>query len=730
MADNEVITELTVDASGTTDGTDQFAVSMQKVELILEQMLSVLTGTQIGFKNLGDQVELTSSTMDGRSSVLSSFTTSMANASAATAGFNTASASAAGGSNLLADSFTELQRGAAAATAGLGTINALVGALAAGGAIAIVAAGFKALSDAANSQGDAAEKVKALADGYGLTVDQAQALITAGAQLDQTQDAVTSGLARFSEQLDGVRQGSGNLYNELMKINPALTLQMQTTSSMQQELNLLAKAYAETGGAADKLAKTALGNSALGGVLTSISDASGMSGLVNNMQQYETATSAEVAQWADLKDQIDQTKAHAEGVLDSIFTTELLQGELSTAQFFDRFASAAKDFAISGDLSKLIDFFTNEAGGPDSAVSQFFKQVNNGEVPIPALVPYVGNDVFPSAPPTAVDKASGDVEISGPIVSAVMALGDYLGGKLQDVVDKLSGNAFAGYGEPLPGLSGPFQTAAGAQAQTINPRAEDLAPQVSTTPLTQADLSAWSTQQAANLKIMQDAVDGLNASESKIPLSAAAAYNAFKEQESALGGAATAAEQMTEENLRLAATPGLSADTIARASEYRDLQIAIASATQLTSAGVGDFNDILELQAEKLQLLKDSHPDMTYDQIAQATDVAAREAEKLWGNLEVLQSSTPQFTALLVSLQNAQQMTDTLKTADLQALISGTRSFASSIKRGLSVKKNREKSPNAKERCHDIVHLLETARHSLLGDRRRDLHAGGHSHRN
>jgi hypothetical protein len=226
MADEEVVTELTVDASGVTAGLAQSEEAFAKIEAVLLELLSALTGTRAEFQKMGDQIALTSTILGGE------YTQTLRTLSGETGGLNAVTGQAAITTTQLSDAFSAVQTTARAATQGLGTINTLIAALGAGGALAIAIAGMKALGDAADKMGDTASALVTAADAVHLTTDELKALQDANLATGVSANATNNAIQHFAEQLDSVRQGTGNLYNELLRINPALALQMQTSKSM------------------------------------------------------------------------------------------------------------------------------------------------------------------------------------------------------------------------------------------------------------------------------------------------------------------------------------------------------------------------------------------------------------------------------------------------------------------------------------------------------------------
>jgi hypothetical protein len=153
-------------------------------------------------------------------------------------------------------------------------------------------------------------------------------------------------MSRFTAQLNDVHQATGGLYDQIVKVNPAIADQMVRTRDNATEWNLLAKAYA----LADTNQRAAIANAAFGRgnigtgrVLLATDAAGGLGGLAAS--QTGVLTDEQIKRFAELKSKIEETNRTAKDLMASIWTDEVLTRELQAAERFERIAKAAKDLA-------------------------------------------------------------------------------------------------------------------------------------------------------------------------------------------------------------------------------------------------------------------------------------------------------------------------------------------------------------------------------------------------
>jgi len=391
MADNQVITELVVDASGAQTGAQQYSTAMDQIasksdsatasaatvqQAIDNQTVSFtknapsIGSVQAAWDRLSASLDpnvkmqqqlqkatdtITASQQRG---IISQVQASAA-LDAATAKYSTASAMSAG----LSEATGAVTRQMVAMAAGVGPVGIFLSALGPWGLAAAVGLGAagEALSfmfTSANQMGAWASELGNTAKTIGINTDQLQALDNVAALSGVSADRMAMAYERFGVNLASLKQGTGTLYTDLEKINPALVQQLSTTTSVATAWDLVAQAYAGANTAQQALIARAafgLGGAPLGNVLLATANAGGIGPEVTQQQQQNNLIPPEqIQQWKDLSEQINLTTTLAQRNMASIFTTQVLEAELSFVTQFKEFSDTARNFGMSGALSQLL----------------------------------------------------------------------------------------------------------------------------------------------------------------------------------------------------------------------------------------------------------------------------------------------------------------------------------------------------------------------------------------
>lgn len=186
-----------------------------------------------------------------------------------------------------------MQGSAMALAAQLGGVGAILvrlgpAGVAAAAGIGGAILGFKGLANGVNQLAEESGKMVDFSETVELTTRQIRALEAAGARVGVEAPKIATGFEKFAQELNELRDGSGRLFNELIKINPELITQLGTTQSMAEAWNILTKAMDQAG---DQMQKIALGRAAFGragaGMVRLASEtqaAGGLEGLTNQKQ--------------------------------------------------------------------------------------------------------------------------------------------------------------------------------------------------------------------------------------------------------------------------------------------------------------------------------------------------------------------------------------------------------------------------------------------------------------
>lgn len=230
--------------------------------------------------------------------------------------------------------------------------------IAVGAAIGVAVLAMDKLKEQANEAGQWAAQLQNAANVIGLNTTELQALNEVASSVGVTANDNIAAFERFSVSLGQLRDGTGSLYGELLKVNPALVNQLSVTKDAAAGWNLLAQAYAQ----ADKqqqalIARAAFGRSgaAEGGVLLATAKAGGIAGLANE----DAISQKQIQQWAELTTKINSATEAAQHNFQSIFTDKILQNEVNFANGMLKVSQYAREFALSEDLKKFIAFITD-----------------------------------------------------------------------------------------------------------------------------------------------------------------------------------------------------------------------------------------------------------------------------------------------------------------------------------------------------------------------------------
>ena len=174
-------------------------------------------------------------------------------------------------------------------------------------------------------------------------------------------ETMASGLSKFTAGFEDLRNGQGALLTDIRRINPAIADQMQRTTDAATAFTLFGKAVSETDNIfqRNQLLKAGMGKgSAVFGAffdskpdvaaLTSAFAAAGK-GIDENL----------IKKLAQLEIDITKTRNAANTVFATMFGTSTLENELEFQKGLLVIAQTLKEFTLSDDLKKFIDWITS-----------------------------------------------------------------------------------------------------------------------------------------------------------------------------------------------------------------------------------------------------------------------------------------------------------------------------------------------------------------------------------
>jgi lambda family phage tail tape measure protein len=224
-----------------------------------------------------------------------------------------------------------------AMSAGLGPVGV---ALAGFGPLGLIAAaGFGAASSAmgylreqADQFGEKASKLHDFAETAGLSAVQLQVLQHAGAGVGLTVDTLQASFEKFSVSLGELKTGTGAFFDGLQRVDPELTRQIAVTKDVAKAWDLLSEAYARAGQQQQaQIARAAFGRggAGTGRLLSATEEAGGIAGLQSKTTS--TFDDATLQRIGGLKTLLDQTRDESKDVLASIYSEQVLQGQVKFA---------------------------------------------------------------------------------------------------------------------------------------------------------------------------------------------------------------------------------------------------------------------------------------------------------------------------------------------------------------------------------------------------------------
>lgn len=233
--------------------------------------------------------------------------------------------------------------------------------LVAAGAIGAVALATKRMGDGAHEFARQMGEIRDIAQIVGMTTTQVQAVIDFGSQWALTEGQITSGLQRFSAQMEEFRRGQGELFQLINRIDPVLARQMAMAGDTVREIDLLGQAYQRAGTRASALSRAAFGRGGFdfGRLVAALPGEGGIAGLTDGFRRSGDAIEEHVIRRVvDLKREIDDMSADARRNFQSIFSVQFLEAQHRAAETWRDLSRWARTFSISDDLRRLIDWGT------------------------------------------------------------------------------------------------------------------------------------------------------------------------------------------------------------------------------------------------------------------------------------------------------------------------------------------------------------------------------------
>jgi hypothetical protein len=266
--------------------------------------------------------------------------------------------------NVVSDSINEAKIAAAGWASQLGPVGRILtsigpAGLIAGAGIGAAVLGMAHLISKTNELAEKAGRWNDFGQSIGLSVEKVQALTIAGAEVGVTSEKIETGLGRMSAAMEEFRRGTGNAYEQVNRINPALADQLTRVRDTTQFIDLLAKAWER----ADLAQRNALsramfgrGGLDLGRLLGEINGAGGLAGLENKLKGSIVLTGEQAKKFDELKDATDRLRTSALDRIIAIQAPFQLQAQKETAEFLDSISKSLKEISQADIKQSVIDF--------------------------------------------------------------------------------------------------------------------------------------------------------------------------------------------------------------------------------------------------------------------------------------------------------------------------------------------------------------------------------------
>jgi hypothetical protein len=632
--------------------TDMGAVSFQ-------QQVDLLSGMATKYNLLADSGELAAkgyTSLSGAAQVVNDrFSSSAVAAEGAASKFSLVGAellqtkTATSGT---AAAISTLQNQFLALASGLGVPGVLLAGygpagIAAAAGISLVTSAFEALVGGADDLARKATALQSFATATGLTTDEIQGLNAAGAALGVTSDTVARDLENFASSVGQAQQGTGTLFDSLLKVNPQLALQVSGAKSVAQAWDTVAQAYQAAANSGNAAGAAAIGRAALGRsgaqAAPALLGGSVQSGGISQLGTQAAAAgdaidSGLIARLTTLNAQLAQTKENATNAWESLFAEPVLTAELQFAE------AMGKVVGVLTQLQNLSNSLPSATKGIGAGLFSMFGIA--GAIPAALLAM-----TKPTAPPAAVPDNDNALGVSaeglaglGGGEASLTATSAALYAVQQKLISALAGTATPAQQLELQLLGLKKATDDHTLSADQAAHAQSLLVEAFNVTQLQANISAMGAlatpAQNYDLAIQKLTLD-LN--KGQIDLYSFSAGSIAAKQ------AMDASTESLKENYGLASDADIASAAYVK---YNNTMAALGATSQQTAAGL---------------------PALT-KQITASIEAAHTGA-----------SALPQFTQMILDLQNANKTKDELLTSSGNALLQAAPAFVQALQQGQTI---------------------------------------------
>lgn len=267
------------------------------------------------------------------------------------------------------DSFSKLNKNienelstlASRAASGLGPIGGILSALgpvgvAVAGTIATLGAAFVFLSDQVDKFAERSKALKEAAETAGLGVNQLKALADVGLEVGLSFEQTERFITRLALAVQDLRtNGSGPLFDVLLRLNPELIRQVAAAKDVAQAIDILSRAYSELNKQQQLQLTRAIGgqrggNLQAGQLLGAVATGGGVQQITDSAKSAGKALDEDLnPQIVKLRNEIEAIKRSTTDIWGRTFAADVLEAEKQTATVWETIAKAVEQ-ARAGNI--------------------------------------------------------------------------------------------------------------------------------------------------------------------------------------------------------------------------------------------------------------------------------------------------------------------------------------------------------------------------------------------
>lgn len=212
-------------------------------------------------------------------------------------------------------------------------------------AVGSLALAFSFVSDKVDGFAEKAKKLKEAAETAGLTMTQFRLLSAAGAKVGLDSEQTEVFINRLTVSFDELRRGSGNLFDQLLRIDVGLVRDLAAARNTAEAIDILSRAYANLTDQAQRntLARAIGGRSGMAGgrLLDMVADGGGLRGLQDSAEAAgKKIDEVLLERVARLRREIDEINKRTNNIWGNAFSVEVLEQQKRSAEFWERIAVA------------------------------------------------------------------------------------------------------------------------------------------------------------------------------------------------------------------------------------------------------------------------------------------------------------------------------------------------------------------------------------------------------